>query len=255
MHLKGQSLLVTGAARGVGEVIAYTAACEGACVTAVDKDPEGLVRLSERAKAQGLQIQPIVADVSKAPDNVRAVMHAEQAFGPLNTFIANAAVIRFADALATSEEDWDAIHCVNLKGVHLGVQAALPSLRRAGGGSIVMLASVLGFVGDPVLTAYGAAKGGLRAMCRSLAVAYGADKIRCNAICPGDIETAMMRAQLALEPDPEAARARMLSHYPLQRFASPQDVADAAIFLASDRASYITGTDLVIDGGLLAKCY
>ncbi|MFL6603912.1 MAG: SDR family NAD(P)-dependent oxidoreductase [Steroidobacteraceae bacterium] len=255
MQLKGQSLLVTGAARGVGEAIAYTAACEGARVTAVDKDPEGLDRLSERARAQGLAIQPVVADVSQAQDNIRAVMQAELAFGPLDTFIANAAVIRFADALATSEEDWDSIHRVNLKGAYLGVQAAIPSLRRADGGSIVLLASVLGFVGDPVLTAYGATKGGLRAMCRSLAVAYGPDKIRCNTICPGDIETEMMRAQLALEADSEAARARMLSHYPLQRFALPQDVANAAIFLASDRATYITGTDLVVDGGLLAKCY
>jgi NAD(P)-dependent dehydrogenase (short-subunit alcohol dehydrogenase family) len=255
MQLNGQSLLVTGAARGVGEAIAYGAAGEGARVTAVDQDPAGLGRLKERVQAQGLEIQTVVADISTTDGNALAVARAETHSGPLNAFVANAAVIRFADTLATTEEDWDAIHRVNLKGVHLGVQAALPSLRRAGGGSIILLSSVLGVVGDPLLPAYGATKGGLRAMCRSIAIAYAADNIRCNTICPGDIETDMMRAQLELEADPAAARERLLAHYPLRRFASPQDVANAAIFLASDRASYITGTDLFVDGGLLARCY
>src|ERR1700722_18451173 len=180
MQLEGQSLLVTGAARGVGEAIAYSAAKEGARVTAVDQDSAGLSVLVQKAKADGFEVQPIVADVSTSEGNRRAVASAENRYGRLDTFIANAAIIRFADTLATTEEDWDAIHRVNLKGVHLGVQAALHSLRRAGGGSIVLLASVLGIVGDPLLPAYGAAKGGLRAMCRAIAVAYGADNIRCN---------------------------------------------------------------------------
>jgi NAD(P)-dependent dehydrogenase (short-subunit alcohol dehydrogenase family) len=224
-------------------------------VTAVDQDAAGLGRLTERARQQGLEIQTVVTDVSTADGNILAVARAETHFGPLNTFVANAAIIRFADTLATSEEDWDSIHDVNLKGVHLGVQAALPSLRRRGGGSIILIASVLGMVGDPLLAAYGAAKGGLRAMCRSIAVAYGAEQIRCNTICPGDIETDMMRAQLEREKDPQAARQSMLVHYPLNRFATPEDIANVAVFLASDRAKYITGTDLVVDGGLLAKCY
>jgi NAD(P)-dependent dehydrogenase (short-subunit alcohol dehydrogenase family) len=255
VKLASQSLLVTGAARGVGEAIAIGAVGQGACVTAVDLDAVGLGVLSDKARAQNWQLQTIVADVASSEDNIRAVACAESRFGPLNTFIANAAIIRFADTLTTTEEDWDAIHRVNLKAVHLGVRAALPSLRRAGGGSLILLASVLGVVGDPLLPAYGATKGGLRAMCRSIAVAYGAENIRCNTICPGDVETEMMLAQLALEKDPKAAREQMLSHYPLRRFALPQDVANAAIFLASDNASYITGTDLFVDGGLLARCY
>lgn len=255
MRLQGQSLLVTGAARGVGAAIAYCAAKEGARVTAVDVNESGLKELDTRARDAGLDVRSVVADVSSSEGNVRAVACAEDWFGPLNTFVGNAAVIRFADTLATSEDDWDAIHRVNLKGVHLGVQAALPSLRRARGGSIVLIASVLGVVGDPLLPAYGATKGGLRAMCRSIAVAYGAENIRCNTICPGDIETEMMQAQLALEKDPQAARERMLVHYPLRRFAQPEDVANAAVFLASEQASYITGTDVFVDGGSLASCY
>jgi NAD(P)-dependent dehydrogenase (short-subunit alcohol dehydrogenase family) len=254
-RMEGQSVLVTGAARGVGEAIARSAAREGARVTAVDQDPTGLASLAEAARLQGLQIQTIVADISTSEGNARAVAGAEHHFGPLNTFIANAAVIRFADTLATTEEDWDAIHRVNLKGVHLGIQAAVPSMRRSGGGSLILLASVLGVVGDPLLPAYGAAKGGLRALCRSVAVAYGAENIRCNTICPGDVETDMMRVQFELDKNPRDARERTLSHYPLRRFASPQDVANAAVFLASDHANYITGTDLIVDGGLLAKCY
>ena len=255
MNLESQSLLVTGAARGVGEAIAYHAARAGARVTAVDRDAVGLSGLVGRAKADRIEIQAVVADVATAEGNARAVAAAITRFGGLNTFIANAAIIRFKDSLATTEEDWDAIHAVNLKGAHLGVQAALPALRRAGGGSLILLASVLGVVGDPLLPAYGAAKGGLRALCRSIAVAYGGENIRCNTICPGDVETEMMRAQFAMETDPAEARERTLAHYPLRRFASPQDVANAAIFLASDRASYITGTDLFVDGGLLARCY
>jgi NAD(P)-dependent dehydrogenase (short-subunit alcohol dehydrogenase family) len=255
MRLRGQTLLVTGAARGIGESIVICAAREGARVTAVDRDLIGLRDLERKAQGEHIEIQIVAADISTAEGNARAVSSAEARFGPVNTFIANAAIIRFAEPLEVTEEDWDAVHSVNLKGAHLGVQAALPSLRRSGGGSIILLASVLGLVGDPSLPAYGATKGGLRAMCRSIAVAYGAEGIRCNTICPGDVETEMMRSQIALEKDPRAARERMLSHYPLGRFASPADVANAAIFLASDQASYITGTDVFVDGGLLAKCY
>jgi NAD(P)-dependent dehydrogenase (short-subunit alcohol dehydrogenase family) len=255
VRLPGQSVLVTGAARGVGEAIALAAAQEGASVTAVDLNAEGLDALLAKATNCALALQTVIADIATAEGNARAVAAAETRFGPLNTFIANAAIIRFADVLATTEEDWDAIHRVNLKGVYLGIQSSLPSLRRSGGGSLVLVASVLGVVGDPLLSAYGATKGGLRALCRSIAVAHGAENIRCNTICPGDVETNMMRAQLALETDPIAARERMLAHYPLQRFATPDDVANAAVFLASDQARYITGTDLVVDGGLLAKCY
>src|SRR5215470_6444156 len=122
MQLEGQSLLVTGAARGVGEAIAHAAACEGARVTAVDTNSLGLDKLIERARVSGFELQAVIADISTAEGNLRAVSSAERRFGPLSTFIANAAVIRFADAVKTTEDDWDSIHRVNLKGVHLGVQ-------------------------------------------------------------------------------------------------------------------------------------
>lgn len=253
--LANQSVLVTGAARGVGEAIAWHALEAGARVTAVDVNQVGLQALECRAREKSLPLLAVAADVGTTDGNVQAVEQAERRFGSLHAFVANAAIIRFKDVLNTTEDDWDAIHRVNLRGVHLGVQAALPALQRAGGGSIVLIASVLGMIGDPLLPAYGAAKGGLRAMCRAIAVAYGPTNIRCNTICPGDVETEMMKAQFALESDPEDARKRTLQHYPLGRFAAPADVANAALFLMSNNAGCITGTDIVVDGGLMAKCY
>jgi NAD(P)-dependent dehydrogenase (short-subunit alcohol dehydrogenase family) len=199
-----------------------------------------------------LALQAFVADVSTTKGNGHAVSAAEARSGALHSFVANAATIRFADPLTTTEEDWDAVHRVESEGRiprHSG-RLALASSRRRWEPDFG--ASVLVFVGHPLLSAYGATKGGLRALCRSIAVAHGGDNIRCNTICPGDVETEMMRIQFALESDPEAARQRTLTHYPLQRFALPEDVANAVIFLASDQSRYITGTDLVVDGGLLA---
>ncbi len=146
------------------------------------------------------------------------------------------------------------MHTVNLKGVYLGCKAAIPHLVH-GGGSLIFIASVLGIVGDGDLAAYGAAKGGLRAMCRSIAVAYGPQQIRCNTICPGDVRTEIFDEYIERAADPQAELTRLLGFYPLGRIASPRDVARTAVFLASDDSAYITGTDLVLDGGLLGKVY
>jgi NAD(P)-dependent dehydrogenase (short-subunit alcohol dehydrogenase family) len=126
---------------------------------------------------------------------------------------------------------------------------------RRGGGSLIFVASVLGIVGDGDLAAYGAAKGGLRAMCRSAAVAYGPQRIRCNTICPGDVRTEIFEDYIGRASDPAGELRRLLDLYPMRRIASPEDVARTAIFLASDDSEYITGTDLIVDGGLLAKVY
>src|SRR5262249_7948433 len=138
---------------------------------------------------------------------------------------------------------------------YLGCQAAIPKMIGRGGGSLVLIASVLGIVGDGDLAAYGAAKGGLRAMCRATAVAYGANQIRCNTICPGDVRTEIFEDYIARAPDPQAELQRLRGFYPLGRVAAPEDVAEAAVFLASDQSAYITGTDILVDGGLLAKVY
>jgi NAD(P)-dependent dehydrogenase (short-subunit alcohol dehydrogenase family) len=128
-------------------------------------------------------------------------------------------------------------------------------MRARGGGSIVITASLLGITGDPDLPAYGATKGGLRAMCRSLAASLGPDNIRVNTICPGDVETPLLKEFFDFQPDPAAARKQITDRYPLGRFAEPRDVANAAVFLGSDDACYLTGIDILVDGGLRARIY
>ena len=150
--------------------------------------------------------------------------------------------------------EWETTHATNLRAAFLATQASVPAMRDNGGGAIIFTASVLGLVGDPDLPAYGAMKGGLRALCRSAATAHGPDNGRCNTICPGDVETPLVQEFLNFQPAPEAARKEITDRYPLRRLAQPADVA-AASFLGSDDAAYITGTDILVDGGLLARVY
>ena len=159
------------------------------------------------------------ADISTAEGNDRAMSAAVDAFGGLDIFHANAAIQVMGHLEETDEATWDALHAVNLRGVYLGIRRALPELRERGGGSIVITASLLGIVGDPDLPAYGAMKGGLRALCRSLATAHGPEGIRVNTICPGDVETPLLAEFFDFQPDPEAARKEISDRYPLRRFA------------------------------------
>jgi NAD(P)-dependent dehydrogenase (short-subunit alcohol dehydrogenase family) len=175
------------------------------------------------------------------------------AFGGLDVLHANAAVQLMGRLEDTTEEQWDRTHATNLKGVFLGVKHALPHFRARGGGSIIMTASLLGYVGNPDLPAYGAMKGGLRSLCRSLATAYGPENIRVNTICPGDVDTPLLQEYFDGHADPEASRREIMDRYPLQRFATPRDIANVALFLASEEASYLTGIDVVVDGGLFAR--
>jgi NAD(P)-dependent dehydrogenase (short-subunit alcohol dehydrogenase family) len=255
MRLKDKVAIVTGAARGVGEAVVWRMAQEGARVIAIDVLEKSLEGVVTAIRAAGFEATALVADVASREANERAIALATTVYGGLDIFHANAAVIHTKDILCTTEAMWDEIHSVNLKGVYLGCQAAIPALIKRGGGSLILTASVLSLVGDAELSAYGAAKGGLRALCRSLAVAYGPKNIRCNTICPGDIQTEMFAGFVEQQPDPVAALKKFTDAYALRRLATPQDVANAAVFLASDESRYITGTDVIVDGGLLAKCY
>jgi NAD(P)-dependent dehydrogenase (short-subunit alcohol dehydrogenase family) len=254
MRLRNKVAIITGAARGVGEAVLRRMTQEGASVVAVDVLQDQLEAAVADARALGLEATACVADISTQEGNQKAVELARKRYGGLDIFHGNAAVIRMADLAATTTGIWDETLATNLKGIYLGCQNAVPELIRRGGGSLIFTASVLGIVGDPELPAYGAAKGGLRALCRSLAVAYGPQNIRCNTICPGDIRTQMFVEYMENNSDPQALK-KITDCYPLRRVAAPEDVANVAVFLASDEGSYITGTDIVVDGGLLAKCY
>jgi NAD(P)-dependent dehydrogenase (short-subunit alcohol dehydrogenase family) len=173
----------------------------------------------------------------------------------LDAVFNNAAIQILGRLVDTSEESWDRLHSVNLKGVFLGCKYAIPAMIRTGGGSIINMASVLGFVGDPDLAAYCAAKGGVIALTKAAALCYGPDGVRVNCICPGDVDTPMVQDYFNKDSDPERIRREVSSHYALRRIASAREVAQMAVFLASDASSFVTGSVLVVDGGLTSKCY
>lgn len=254
LTLRGKVAVVTGAAGGIGRAVAQRVVESGGAVVAVDVEHDSLASAVDELKRRyGARVVGLPADVATSAGNTAAVEAAVEEFGELNIFHANAAIAPVGSLSDTTEEDWDRVHRTNLRGVYLGIKSAVPAMVAAGGGSIIITGSVLGIVGNANLLAYGAAKGGLRALCRAVAVGQGPYNIRCNTVCPGDVDTRILKDFLADQPDPDGALAQIVSRYPLRRLASPSDVADLVVFLASDRASYITGTDIIIDGGLLAK--
>jgi meso-butanediol dehydrogenase / (S,S)-butanediol dehydrogenase / diacetyl reductase len=195
------------------------------------------------------------ADVSREDDVASLVAEALERFGNLDVMVNNAAIQIEEELAETTEEQLDQILAVNLKGVFFGCKHAVRAMRGAGGGSIVNIASILGLVGDGILAAYCAAKGGVLGITRATAVRYGADGIRCNAVCPGDIDTPLVAAYFQTAADPAALRAEVEAEYPLGRIAQPQEIARAVLFLASDDSSFMSGQPLIVDGGLLADCY
>jgi NAD(P)-dependent dehydrogenase (short-subunit alcohol dehydrogenase family) len=255
MRMAGKVVIVTGAGQGIGEASATRFAEEGASVVCVDVKQAEVTQTAEAISAAGGKALAVTADISTADGNRSMAQAAQEGFGGIDALHANAGIQIMARLEDTTEEEWDRVHSTNLRGVFLGIREVVPHMRARGGGSIVITASLLGIVGDPDLPAYGATKGGLRAMCRSLAASLGPDNIRINTICPGDVETPLLKEFFDYQPDPAASRKEITDRYPLRRFADPRDIGNAAVFLASDDASYITGIDIVIDGGLLARIY
>lgn len=254
-RIDGKVAIVTGAGSGIGEAIAHRFAEENAAVVIAEWNHAAGARVEADIRARGGRALFIPTDVSRAPEVEAMVRRSVAEFGRLDILVNNAAIQILGRLAETSEEDWDRIQSVNLKGVFLCSKYAIPEMLRTGGGSIVNIASVLALVGDPDLAAYCAAKGGVLALTRAAALAYGPLGIRVNAICPGDVDTPMVRDYFDKDPNPEALRREISSKYALRRIAEPCEIAEAALYLASDASSFITGTALVIDGGLTAKCY
>lgn len=255
MRLKDKVALITGAGSGIGRASAIRFAQEGARVVVVDWKPQGGQETVAKIRAQGGEAIFVEADVSRDEDARRMIQTAVRTYGGLHVLFNNAAIQVFGTLPDTSEADWQRVMDVNLKGVYLGCKYAIPQMIAQGGGSIINMSSALGLVGDPDLPAYGATKGGILAMTRSMAQAHGRQGIRVNAICPGDVETPIVEEYFAHQPDPEEARRRIAAEYALGRIARPEEIANVALFLASDESSFITGTYIVVDGGLTSKCY
>jgi NAD(P)-dependent dehydrogenase (short-subunit alcohol dehydrogenase family) len=191
-------------------------------------------------------------DVTRASDIERALRDVAERFGALNVLVNNAGAWRAGTAEETSEEDWNRILGVNLTGTFLVSRAAVPAMRQAGGGSIINIGSVLGLVGMPKRVAYAASKGGVTMLTKAMALDHAREGIRVNCICPAIIETEMMAQVFAAAPDPDALRRTRTEQLPIGRMGRPEDVAQLALFLASDEASWLTGAALPLDGGLTA---
>jgi NAD(P)-dependent dehydrogenase (short-subunit alcohol dehydrogenase family) len=251
MRLAGKVALISGGARGMGAAEARLFAREGARVVIGDvREPEGLAVEAEIvAKGGGCVFTAL--DVTREEDWQRAVAVAEARFGALHILVNNAGigapVSRVEDATA---EAWDHVMAVNAKGVFLGTRAAVPALRRAGGGSIVNISSQLGLVGmDNINPSYPASKGAVRLLTKVTALQYAREGIRVNSVHPGPIVTPMTEAR---RRDPDAY-ALMRSRIPMGRYGEPDEVAYGVLYLASDESSWTTGSELVIDGGWTAQ--
>jgi 3(or 17)beta-hydroxysteroid dehydrogenase len=249
MRLQGKVALITGAAHGMGEVEAEMFAKEGAKVVVADLlEAEGKQVVEAIAKDGGEALF-VRLDVTNEAEWRQAVESAVARFGKLDILVNNAGISGSAGADLLSTEAWDTVMAVNAKGVFLGLKYAIPAMQKAGGGSIVNISSISGFVGqDYIHMAYNASKGAVRIMTKSAAVQYAKDGIRVNSVHPGVMPPMLTSTRGA----DSAERQRLLAKVPMGRAGRREEVGYAVLFLASDQASYITGTELVVDGGYLA---
>jgi NAD(P)-dependent dehydrogenase (short-subunit alcohol dehydrogenase family) len=245
--------LVTGAGSGIGEAIATRFAAEGARVAVADFDPEGGERTVRTVRDAGGDAFFLPVDVSRAADAERMVRETVGRYGRLDVLCNNAGIGVAAVCHETSEADWDRTMAVDLKGVFLGCKYAIPQMLAQGGGVICNTSSVAGQVGVLNRAAYCAAKAGVLGLTKSIAVDYAERGIRCNALLPGTVDSPWIGKILAQQADPVAQRRLMESRQPVGRMGRPEEIAAAALYLCADDAAFVTGSGLVIDGGLTAR--
>jgi NAD(P)-dependent dehydrogenase (short-subunit alcohol dehydrogenase family) len=246
MRLENKTAIITGGGSGIGKGIAQAFLREGATVVIAGRDREKL----ERAAAElGAGCLPVAADVSHAADVQRLVAATVERCKSISTLVNNAGVLLPGTAESLSEADFDTTFGVNVRGLWLLSRAVLPHMRAAGGGSIIHIGSVLSTLGARNRVAYSASKGAVAAMTRAMALDHAAENIRVNCICPGIVETELV-AKFNLD---ENARRQRVAMHPSGRFGLPEDVAGAAVYLASDESRWTTGITLTVDGGYSAQ--
>jgi NAD(P)-dependent dehydrogenase (short-subunit alcohol dehydrogenase family) len=252
MRLANKVALITGGASGIGRATALLFAREGAAVSVVDLDEvEGQAVAHKIVNAGGEAIF-LRCDVSQATDCQRAVQQTVDGLGGLDILFNNAGIIRRASVLETSEEEWDRVMAINVKSVFLLSKVAIPVMAQAGGGVIINTASGWGLVGGRKAAAYCASKGAVVLLTKAMALDHAEQNIRVNCICPGDTDTPMLRDEARQLGESDQRFLAEAAQRPLQRIGRPEDIAQAALYLASDAASFVTGTTLVVDGGGLA---
>lgn len=248
MRLKGKAAVVTGAASGIGRAIAVRFAAEGASVVLGDVS-EGGHEAAESIRAAGGEALFVQADLRREADAAGLVRAAMERYGRLDALVNNAGVSGGRTVVEADESDWERIMDLNLKGAWYCCKYAIPLMIDSGGGSIVNISSTHAFRTQPNHFPYQSSKAGMIAMAGGICVDFGRQGIRANSVCPGFIETPLAEAFLSQFADRDRRTQAMLASHPLGRFGKPEDVAAAAVFLASDDASFISGTTLVVDGG------
>jgi NAD(P)-dependent dehydrogenase (short-subunit alcohol dehydrogenase family) len=238
----GRVAVVTGAAGALGRAVVEQLVARGASVVAVDLEPV----------AETAAVAAVEGDVAVAATAGRAVALAEERFGGMDVLVCNAGRIIWKPVVDTTEEEWDRVQAVNVKGAFLFCRAAVPAMRERGGGAIVCTASISGVVGLPLQSAYSASKGAIVQLTRQLAVELAPD-IRVNAVAPGAIDTPFLHRLVETADDPAGLTAAIAADHPLGRIASADEVARTIVFLASDAAAFVTGAILPVDGGFTAK--
>lgn len=251
-RLEGKVALITGGGTGIGRAIALAFAREGAKLAVAGRRKEKLNETIREMEKQGGQGLAIVCDVAKAKDAAHAVRETVKNFGRLNVLVNNAGVLHASTIEGIAEEEWDRLMTINLKGPFLMCRAALPEFRKAGGGAIINVGSVLGLVAMKDRAAYCASKGGVTLLTKAMALDHAHENIRSNCICPSIVETELVQGLFSASQEGKALRKARIGQIPLGRMGRPEDVAELAVFLASDESSWLTGAAIPLDGGLSA---
>jgi NAD(P)-dependent dehydrogenase (short-subunit alcohol dehydrogenase family) len=253
MRLAGKIALVTGGGTGIGRAIARVFLEEGASVVITGRRKEPLEATLSELDPKGQKVLLIQGDVSRSQEARKMVEETVKTFGRLNLLVNNAGVVyKDGGTMESQEEGWDVTLGVNVKGLYLMSKFAVPELVKTGG-NIINIASVLGLVGSPWAVAYGASKGAVVNLTRSMALDLAPKNVRVNCICPGAVDTPMYQSWIRKYGDPKEAERKMLEDYPIARVGRPEDIAYAALYLASDEACWVTGVALPVDGGFTAR--
>lgn len=253
MRMQGKVAIITGGAVGIGRATALLFGREGAKLVIADMDAEKGTEFEGTLKEMGLEGFFVKADVRESGEVEGVVEATMKRFGRIDTLVNNAGVAASIPVVELSEEDWDRIVDTNLKGTYLCCKYAIPKMIEGGGGTIVNLGSVHGLVGKARVAAYNAAKAGVINLTRNMALDYAPHNIRVNAVCPGYVETEMVRRAINRNENPAKAYEELVQLHPMGRLGRPEEIAHAILFLASDESSFATGSSLVIDGGYTAQ--